>query len=137
MGRDTTLQPAAVGNRAAVVDPSATVEVCIIRSPRAIDTVRKSVAAVSSGSTLTDHLRDDIRWTGVLHLASEVRVTGASTIMTLHHTRVADTETARRRADASPGFLDDHGEDDPVVNACLVGDFLDRIPDGNLLRSGR
>lgn len=132
MGSDAALQPTAIGNGSAVVDPHAAVEVGVIGAPRQVDAVGETIATVRARSALTDHLRNDVRWAGGLHPESDVRIAGAATVMALHDTWVADAVIARRSADAPPGFLDNHGEDDPVVNTCLVSDFLDRIPYGAL-----
>lgn len=132
MRSNTALKSGAPVNRAGVVDPRSAVEATVTRPARLVDTVRQAVAVIGTGRALADHLGDDTRRAGVLHLARDVAVAGPGAVVALHQARVAHAVVGRPHARAAAGFLDDDGEDHAVVDARFGGDLLDGVPDCTL-----
>ena len=132
MRGNPTLEPGAAVDAARVVETGALVEDVLAvagraRVPGVVHALGQAVAGVGSGGALADHGGDDVVGARVLDPA--VVVAGAGAVVALHDARVADAVVGRRGAHAAAALLEDDGEDEAVVDAGLVGDLLDCVPD--------
>ncbi len=91
----------------------------------------EAVAGVGASSAITNHLQDG----GVRARVADhaVVIAGAGAVVVLHQTGVSNTEVGGVDANTASRLLEDYGEDEAVVDASLLGDLLNGVPDGTLV----
>ena len=133
MSGNPTLKSSAPVDRTAVVDTSGAVKVGVGRLAGLVDAVGQAITVVGSRGAVAHHLGNDVLRARVLNLARQVRVASSVAVVVLHQARVADPVVARRRSHTAARFLHHHRQDNPMVYPSLVGDCLNRVPNGALV----
>lgn len=130
---DAILKLASAWNGSWVINTSSSVKSRNIIGSRFIDAVSKAIAAVSTSSTLADHLINSCRGARVLDVV--VLIAGGSTIVVLHEARISNSKVGRRSTDTAVRFLHDDSQDKSMVNTSGSSSHLNTIPDRTLLNN--